>query len=79
MLPNSAFKECCELFFEIARKMNTDLLAPRQWRSQMEEVGFLDVHDVALKMPSGPWTKDKRLREVGMCERQVSWLSVWRL
>ena len=71
MAPNSAFKECCDLFFEIGNKMGTDLYSPRYWKTQLEEAGFQNVEELSLKMPSGPWVKNRRLREVGMCERQV--------
>lgn len=34
----------------------------------MEEVGFVDVQQHALKLPIGPWPKDKRLKKVGAFE-----------
>lgn len=34
----------------------------------MEEAGFVDVHEHVLKLPIGPWAKDKRQKKVGSFE-----------
>ncbi|PGH28423.1 hypothetical protein GX50_08839 [[Emmonsia] crescens] len=34
-------------------------------REEMEKAGFVDVTETKLKMPLGPWPKDKALKEVG--------------
>lgn len=70
MAPDSPFKQACDVFYEIGARMGTDMNAPRQWKAQMEQAGFQNVQDVVFKMPSGPWTKNKRLREVGLLEQQ---------
>ena len=69
--PDSPFKAACDIFYEIATKMNTDLNSPRLWKNQLEAAGFVNVQDVVYKMPSGPWTRNKRLRVVGALEQQV--------
>jgi hypothetical protein len=34
----------------------------------MEEVGFVDVEEHVLKLPVGPWAKDRRMKNVGLFE-----------
>jgi len=67
--PQSAFKEAGDLYREIGDRMGASIDAPRRWKYQLTEAGFVNVEDVVLKIPSGPWAKDKRLRKVGAVER----------
>ena len=66
---NSAFKEACDVYRAIGEKMGAPATAPRRWSSQMSRIGFTNIRDTVLKIPSGPWAKDKRLRNVGAIER----------
>lgn len=34
----------------------------------MEDAGFIDVEEHVLKLPVGPWAKDRRLKQVGLLE-----------
>lgn len=49
--------------------MGAPLDAPRQWASQMRDVGFTNVQDEVYKLPMGPWPRSKRLRTVGRMEQ----------
>ncbi|KAK5092900.1 hypothetical protein LTR70_010183 [Exophiala xenobiotica] len=45
----------------------------RQW---MVDAGFLDVEEKVYRIPIGPWAKDRRLKELGLCERAHMQMSV---
>ena len=67
--PNCSFKEASNAFIEIGELTGVSAFAPRQWNAQMHQAGFVNVHDIVLKIPSGPWPKDQRLRKIGAIER----------
>jgi hypothetical protein len=55
-------------FFEAAEKFGTPCDTPAKLKGWMEEAGFVDVEEHILKLPVGPWPKDKRLKNVGLFE-----------
>ncbi|ETN38241.1 uncharacterized protein HMPREF1541_06272 [Cyphellophora europaea CBS 101466] len=65
----SAYQELSEVFFDIGDALGTDGWAPEKWRAQLEEAGFEDVQERVFKMPTKPWAKDQRLKELGLLER----------
>jgi hypothetical protein len=67
--PNSAYREIGKYFFEIGDKMGTPIDDPRRWSAQLSQAGFTNVKDVVLKIPSGPWAKNRHLRKIGELER----------
>ncbi len=36
-----------------------------EYKHMLEEAGFEDVHEEVFKVPSSPWPKDARLKEIG--------------
>ena len=66
---NSAVKESGDLFIEVGENIGAPPTAARSWSRQLIEAGFIHVQDVVHKMPTSPWPKDERLRNVGAMER----------
>jgi len=67
-LEHSSFAYSGKLFYEVAQKMGTPLDAMDKWEAQFAQAGFVDVHHFDLKIPMGPWPKDKRLKKIGLVE-----------
>lgn len=65
---NSAWKQFTDVFFEIGEKIGASGRAPKQWKSKLEGQGFEDVHEFVFKIPSSPWPRDKRLKNIGALE-----------
>ncbi len=65
---NSAYLESGHIFFDLANRMGSPLDAPRSWKQMMDNHGFEDVTEVVIKIPMGPWAKDKRLKQIGAVE-----------
>jgi hypothetical protein len=55
-------------FFEASEKFGTPTTAAKDLKSMMEKAGFVDVEEHILKLPVGPWPKDRRLKKVGLFE-----------
>ncbi|KAF2457406.1 S-adenosyl-L-methionine-dependent methyltransferase, partial [Lineolata rhizophorae] len=55
-------------FFDAGVTFGTSPYSPQHLADQMREAGFVDVREHVLKLPVGPWPKDKRLKHVGMFE-----------
>ncbi|KAI1874233.1 uncharacterized protein JN550_002812 [Neoarthrinium moseri] len=53
-----------------AKTMGRDLLIPKQYKTYLEEVGFVDVEKRHLVLPNNPWPKDRRLRKAGLYSLQ---------
>ncbi len=57
----------CQLMNEGFSKMGTDgHLYPEQMKRQMEQIGYVNCQVIPVKMPIGPWPKNKRLRQAGL-------------
>ncbi|PGH07447.1 hypothetical protein GX51_01748 [Blastomyces parvus] len=52
-------------FREVGERLGKTTTIIERQREEMEKAGFVDVTEVKLKMPLGPWPKDKMLKEVG--------------
>lgn len=55
-------------FFEAADKFGTPCTTAAKLKTWMREAGFVDIEEHILKLPVGPWPKDKRLKRVGLFE-----------
>jgi hypothetical protein len=62
------------LFFEACEKIGHAIPAPAQYKSMMQEAGFVDVQLKVLKRPTNVWPKDKQMKRIGL----VSFLSPCR-
>jgi hypothetical protein len=65
---DSAWKEFTDVFFEIGEKIGASGQAPKQWKTKLMARGFEDVHEYVFKIPSSPWAKDRRLKQIGALE-----------
>lgn len=66
---DSAYRQITEVFFEIGDIIGASGHAAKHFKAKMEAAGFIDVHEVQLKIPSGPWPKDKTMKAIGALER----------
>jgi len=67
--PDSAMREWLRLIVKGAANLGLNMRVPStQFKTWMESAGFEDVTIVDLKLPLGPWSKEKRLKEAGSAE-----------
>ncbi|OBT72693.1 hypothetical protein VF21_08799 [Pseudogymnoascus sp. 05NY08] len=55
-------------FFEAAENFGTSATSPKNLKRLTIDAGFVDVEEHILKIPVGPWPKDKRLKNIGLFE-----------
>lgn len=65
---DSSYKEVSAVFFEIGAALGADGNAPKQWKTQLEAQGFEGVIENIFKIPTNPWPKDKRQKQIGALE-----------
>lgn len=65
---NSALVEWSKNVFEGSSKFGAPFEDTLLIKSRLEDAGFVDVQQHAIKLPIGPWPKDKRLKKVGAFE-----------
>jgi hypothetical protein len=66
--PDSAYAAIPRLFFEIGDRLGASGTAPTSYKRWMEQAGFADVVETIYKIPSSPWPKDRRLKQIGALE-----------
>lgn len=67
--PDSAMQEWARVIYEGTAKLGLNIRVPStQIKTWMEQAGFEDVTVVDFKLPLGPWSKEKHLREAGNAE-----------
>ncbi|KAI8664798.1 hypothetical protein NCS56_00913700 [Fusarium sp. Ph1] len=50
---------------DASAKFGKPLTCAPEWKTKLEEVGFVDVQQEIRKVPMGPWPKDPKLKEIG--------------
>ena len=63
-----SYFEIAQLLLQMSEVMGTSILAPFQWKQQMQDLGFVNVREIVRKIPLGPWPKNKTLKEIGSLE-----------
>ena len=63
-----AYLELAQVFFDMGEKIGASGKDPLRWRGLLEAMGFVDVKETILKIPTNPWPKDKRLKQIGALE-----------
>ena len=64
----TAYVEMAQIYFDMAERIGASGKTPLKWKSMLEEAGFEDVTENILKIPTNPWPKDKRLKQIGAFE-----------
>jgi hypothetical protein len=54
-----------KLFKEALAKMNRPLPELTEYKTFMQNAGFVDIHEQFFKRPSNDWPKDKKMKEIG--------------
>lgn len=67
--PNWPLSQFCDLMEQCFALFGTDASAAERGRQYMEAAGFVNIRHHAIKLPYGPWARDKTLRVVGMYYR----------
>lgn len=65
---DSGLMEFSRQAIEASRVMGTPLDACASYANYMTEAGFEDVVERRIKLPSGPWPKETRLKLIGAFE-----------
>ncbi|KAL6232819.1 hypothetical protein BDW75DRAFT_216698 [Aspergillus navahoensis] len=64
--PDSSALLWSNLFFEGCRKIGHPIPAPTEYKTLMEEAGFVDVKLRVMKRPTNVWAKEKHLKRLGL-------------
>ncbi|KAK5948137.1 hypothetical protein OHC33_010790 [Knufia fluminis] len=65
---NSALQQWSASFGEAADAFGTSLSTTPRLKEMMLQAGFVDVEEYVVKLPIGPWPKNKQLKRVGAFE-----------
>lgn len=66
--PKSAYMELCSDYFEMGERIGASGYDPTRWKDWMVAEGFSDVVEKIYKIPTNPWPKDPRLKQIGALE-----------
>lgn len=69
MPPDSGFKLICDKLIEASYFFGAPLDSPIHFTEYLRNAGFVNVSEHIFKVPSSPWPKDKRLKQIGALER----------
>lgn len=65
---DSALQQWCQNYVHAANAFGTPLNDTLRIKGLMEAAGFVDVEEHVVKLPIGPWPKNKQLKKVGAFE-----------
>lgn len=71
IMPGSAMQRWGEIFGEVGEKLGLDFRAAENSYSAIRDAGFTSVAERVIKLPLGPWAKDKELKIWGTWYRHV--------
>jgi hypothetical protein len=66
------FAQWGRVSLEAGDKFGKDLRIHEQIKGYLEDAGFEDIVERVYKWPFGPWSKDQRMKEIGMWN-QLQW------
>lgn len=66
--PTSAYVEVAQIYFDMGDKIGTSGKEPLRWKDYLISAGFTDVVEVVLKIPTNPWPRDERMKQIGAFE-----------
>lgn len=65
---DSAYVELGRIFFDMSDKVGASGKETLKWKRYLEDAGYEDVHEKLFKIPTNPWPRDQRLKEIGLLE-----------
>ncbi|KAI9766458.1 MAG: hypothetical protein M1840_006565 [Geoglossum simile] len=68
--PNSAWPNFCANITIAGAKLGLNFLISRDFKKILESAGYEDVREVIKICPMGPWPKDRKLKEIGLFQRE---------
>jgi hypothetical protein len=63
--PGHIMAQWTDVFYEAGEKIGRTFSIAKDSKRLIEEAGFINVTQEYLKMPTGPWSSDPHLKEVG--------------
>ncbi|KAL4862610.1 hypothetical protein BDV12DRAFT_178584 [Aspergillus spectabilis] len=63
---DSSALQWSNLFFEGCRKIGHAIPSPQEYKTLLEEAGFVDVRLKIVKRPSNVWPKEKEMKRLGL-------------
>lgn len=66
--PNSAYVELGQIYFDMGDSIGASGKEPLRWKDYLIAAGFTDVVETVLKIPTNPWPKDSKMKEIGAIE-----------
>jgi ubiquinone/menaquinone biosynthesis C-methylase UbiE len=66
--PNTSYVEIAQIFFTMCDRIGCSGMEPLKFKDYLLEAGFTDVEEKILKIPTNPWPKDERLKQIGAFE-----------
>lgn len=66
--PGTAYVKVSDIFSQMGDRIGVSAHDPTRWKSQLIEAGFTEVVERILKIPTNPWPKDQRLKQIGAFE-----------
>jgi SAM-dependent methyltransferase len=68
MPADSGFKVICDKFIEASYLFGAPADSPLRFAGYLRDAGFIDVAEHIFKVPSSPWPKNRRLKQIGALE-----------
>jgi SAM-dependent methyltransferase len=68
MPADSGFKVICDKFIEASYLFGAPADCPLRFSEYLRNAGFINVAEHIFKVPSSPWPKNKRLKQIGALE-----------
>lgn len=63
---DSSAAQWSDLFYEGCQKINHRIPSLSEYKTLMEEAGFVDIQVQVLRRPTNTWPKDKNLKRIGL-------------
>jgi hypothetical protein len=63
---DSSALQWSNLFFEGCRKIGHAIPSPQEYKTMLEEAGFVDVRLRIVKRPTNVWPKNKEMKRLGL-------------
>lgn len=60
----------CDDIVNAAGQVGCDLRVAPKFEEMVRDAGFTNINREILKLPMGPWARDKRLKTIGFCHRE---------